>query len=153
MKKRNVYFGRYINTARIIIHCCRDCKSTFSVYSIRTNTKYAWSIVNIRSDIRCDPLNYKDRSKNMLGSGRCNTLSFIVYICLIVTYSSRRFGGKLAPKGRLGRGGVYAMYSMKVTLWLRREQGYLSALASIDRKAGRLSLPFYSIEFFGIHHK
>ena len=43
---------------------------------------------------------------------------------------------------------VYAMYSMKVTLWLRREQGYLSAQASTDRKAGRLSLPFYSIEFF-----
>ena len=71
----------------------------------------------------------------MLGSRRCHTLSFNVYICSIVLYSSRRFGGKLGPKG-LGRGGVYAilyaMYSMKVTLWLRREQGYLSAQASIE---------------------
>ena len=52
----------------------------------------------------------------------------------------------------LGRGGVYAIvyavYSIGVGLWLRREQGYLSAQASTDRKAGRLSLPFYSIEFF-----
>ena len=43
---------------------------------------------------------------------------------------------------------LYAMYSMEVNLRLRREQGYLSAQASTDRKAGRLSLPFYSIEFF-----
>ena len=97
------------------------------------------------------PLNYKDRSKNMLGSRRCHTLSFIVYICSIVPYSLRRFGEKLGPK-RLDRGGVYAiiyvMYSMKVTLSLQREQGYLSAQNSTDWKAGRLSLPFYCIEFF-----
>ena len=48
----------------------------------------------------------------------------------------------------LGRWGVYAMYSMEVVLWLRREQVYSSAQASTDRKAGRLSLLFYSIEFF-----
>ena len=41
------------------------------------------------------------------------------------------------------------MYSTKGTIWLRQKQGYLSAQASTDRKAGRLSLPFYSIEFFG----
>ena len=40
------------------------------------------------------------------------------------------------------------MYSIEVALWLRREQGYLSAQDSTDRKAGRFSLPFYSIEFF-----
>ena len=94
-------------------------------------------------------LNYKDRSKNLHGSRQCHTFSFIVYICSIVPYTSRRLRSGI--KG-LGRGGVYAiiytMYSMKVTLWLRREQGYSSAQASTDRKAGRLSLPFYSIEFF-----
>ena len=70
-----------------------------------------------------------------------------MYICSLIPYSSRKFGDA-GPKG-LGRGEVYAMYSMNVTLWLRQEQGYLSAQASTDRKAGRLSLPFYSIEFFG----
>ena len=39
---------------------------------------------------------------------------------------------------------------MKVTLRLRREQGYLSAQASTKRKVCRLSLPFYSIEFFSL---
>ena len=70
-------------------------------------------------------------------------------ICSIVPYNSR-FGGKLGPKG-LGQGGVYAMYSMKDTIWLRRGHGYLSAQASTDRKGGRLSLPFYSIEFFAVN--
>ena len=96
-------------------------------------------------------LNYKDRSKNLHGSRQCHTFSFIVYICSIVPYTWSRLGGKLRRKG-LGRGGVYAiiyaMYSMKVSLWFRREQGCLSAQARTDRKAGRLPLPFYSIEFF-----
>ena len=55
------------------------------------------------------PLNYKDRNNNLLGSRRCHTLTFIVYICSIAPYSSRRFWGNLGPKG-LGRGGVCAMY-------------------------------------------
>ena len=65
-----------------------------------------------------------------------------MYICSIVPYSlmnscqtrydnKQRFGGKLGPKG-LCRGGVYAMYSIEVALWLRREQGYLSAQASTE---------------------
>ena len=73
-------------------------------------------------------------------------------------YSSVQFEkiwGKLGPKG-LGQVVVYAilyaMYSMKVTLWLRREVSYLSAQASTDRKTGRLSFPFYSIEFFGFSY-
>jgi len=45
---------------------------------------------------------------------------------------------------------LYAMYSMKVTRWLRREQDYSSAQASTDSKAGRMSLSYYSIEFFGV---
>ena len=44
---------------------------------------------------------------------------------------------------------LYAMYLMKVNLLLRQEQGYFFAQASTDRKAGRLSLPFYSVEYFG----
>ena len=40
------------------------------------------------------PLNYKDRSKNMLGTRRCHTLSLIVYISSIVPYSSKRFGAE-----------------------------------------------------------
>ena len=70
--------------------------------------------------------------------------------------SSRRFGGKLGPKGVGSRGVyaiLYAMYSMKVTPWLRREQGYSSAQASTDRKAGSFLLPFYSIELFGLGSK
>ena len=31
--------------------------------------------------LQLSPLNYKDRSKNVLGSRRSHTLSFIVYIC------------------------------------------------------------------------
>ena len=78
-------------------------------------------------------------------------MPYTEFHCVHLLYSSVQFekiGGRLVPKG-LGRGGVYAityaMYSMKVILWLRREQGYLSFQASTDRKAGRLSLPFYSI--------
>ena len=52
---------------------------------------------------------------------------------------NKDFGVMLGPKG-LGRGGVYAMYSVQVTLWLRREQGYVPAQASTDKKAGRFSL-------------
>ena len=55
---------------------------------------------------------------------------------------------KLGPKG-LGRSGVYATYSIGSDIWFRREQGYLSAQASTDRKPGRLSLPFYSMQLFG----
>ena len=66
--------------------------------------------------------------------------------------NKQSLGGKLGPKG-LGRGGIYAMYSTKGTIWLRQKQGYLSAQASTDRKAGRFSLPFYSIEFFGTNTK
>ena len=70
-----------------------------------------------------------------------------MYICSIVPYSSKRLGG-----GEAGNKGVRLewtiRYYIRQVLWLRREHGYLSAQASTDRKAGRLSLPFYSIEFF-----
>ena len=99
------------------------------------------------------PLNCKDRSQNHAGIS--SSMPYAEIHCVHLLYSSvqlEKIWGKLGPKG-LGLGGVYAiiyaMYSMKVTLWLRREQGYLSSKVSTDRKAGRLSLPFYSIEFFG----
>ena len=86
-----------------------------------------------------------------------------MYIWSIVPYSlmnsfrtrydnKQRFGGKMGAK-RLDRGGVHAMYSIEVALWLRLEQGYSSAQASTDRKTGKLSLPFYSIELSGAPSK
>ena len=59
-----------------------------------------------------------------------------MYICSIVPYSLKIFGEKLGPKG-LGRGGVYAMYSMGVCLngFDEGKVIYLRRLCT-DRKAG-----------------
>ena len=62
-------------------------------------------------------MNYKDRSNNMLGSMPYG--SFIVYICSIVPYSSRRFGGKLQPKGW-----VEGEYTPFYTLYTQRMSPY-----------------------------
>ena len=81
-------------------------------------------------------------------------MPYAEFHCVHLLYSSVQFEkiwGEAGTKGVGSRGSIrylYAMYSMKVNLLLRREQGYLSAQASTDRKAGRLSFPFYSFEFF-----
>ena len=82
-------------------------------------------------------------------------MPYAEFHCVHLLYSSVQFEkiwGEAGTKGFGSRGSIrylYAIYSMKANLWLRREQGYSSAQVSTDRKVGRLSLPFYSIEFFG----
>ena len=88
---------------------------TLSVYVICVTSDRPEVIVS--SDLICRdpagvvermiiPLNYKDRSKNMLESRRCHTQSFVVYTCSIAPYSLmnscrtrydniQRFWGKL----------------------------------------------------------
>ena len=86
-------------------------------------------------------------------------MPYAEFYCVQLLYSSVQFEKILEEaltKGVGSRGSIrilHAIYSMKVTLWLRREQGYLSAQASTDRKVGGLSLSFFSLEFFGSHLK
>ena len=81
-------------------------------------------------------------------------MPYVEFHCVHLLYSSVQFEkiwGGAGTKWGWGEGDytLFIRYVlMKVNLWLRREQGYLSVHASRDRKAGRLSLPFYSIEFF-----
>ena len=83
-------------------------------------------------------------------------MPYAEFHCVHLLYSSVQFEkifGEAGTKGVGSRGVyaiLYAMYSTKDTIWLRQDQGYLSAHASTDRKAGRFSLLFYSIEFFGL---
>ena len=72
-------------------------------------------------------------------------MQYAEFHCVHLLYCSVQFEkiwGEAGTKRVGSRGRIrylYAMYSIKVSLWLRRELGYLSAQASTDSKAGRLS--------------
>ena len=78
-------------------------------------------------------------------------MPYAEFHCVHLLYSSvqlEKIWGEAGTKGVGSRGSiryVYAMYSTKVTLWLRREQCYLPRLLKVDFHCPSM----YSIEFFG----